>query len=69
MSFDCSNPDPKAIAFGGVLTGSAIEVEHIMAMAMEKINSLPGSDTATGISKLAVAVLLITVVIPAAMTS
>lgn len=69
ISFDFSMPDPKAMAFGGVLMGKAIEVEHISAIATDKMISLFGSETATGISKFAVAVLLMKVVITAEIIS
>ena len=36
-SFTSNKPDPKAIALGGVLTGSAIDVEHIIDIAMANI--------------------------------
>ena len=69
MSFDFNKPDPKAMAFGGVLMGRAMEVEHIRAIATERMSSPLGKDTATGISRLAVAVLLMKVVMTAEMIS
>jgi hypothetical protein len=34
ISLESKNPDPKAMALGGVLIGKAIEEEHIKEMAM-----------------------------------
>ena len=39
ISFDFKNPDPNAMALGGVLIGKAIEEEHISAKATDNINS------------------------------
>jgi len=65
ISFDFNNPEPKAMAFGGVLTGIAIEVEQTTAMEIAIKISFCCNDTAIGINKFAVAVLLINVVIKA----
>ena len=39
ISLDLRYPEPKAIALGGVLIGSAIEDEHINDIAMANIIS------------------------------
>ena len=57
------------MALGGVLTGRAIDEEHMKEMAIHNTNSLLGSETAMGMSRLAVAVLLITVVMAEAISN
>ena len=65
ISFDSSKPDPKAMALGGVLIGNAMAVEQTIAMGITNIKISKSVETAIGIKRLAVAVLLINVVIKA----
>ena len=66
ISLAFSIPAPNAIALGGVLTGNAIEVEHMRATVTTSGETWPSRETAIGMSRLAVAVLLMNIVIKAA---